>query len=203
MIRPRSLFLLLAPALACAADSPFQKLFFEPNLGQAGSQTDHSIRYVAHAAGANIAWTRDGLLLQLHGDDSAPVHLRLSGASAAARFEPLGESADRSDYFIGRDQSKWVRDVRHYSRLAWRGVYPGIDMIFYGDGNRLEYDFVLAPGADPNRLRMTVDPSAQLALSGGDITVRRRRAIVRTAAAGGLSGRSTAEQAKHRGRLPD
>jgi hypothetical protein len=178
IIKPGILFL-LAPFLAAAATSPFNELFFEPNLGQAEhpGQAGSDIRFIAHASGANIAWTGEGLILQLKGDAGNPVRLRFPGASRTARFEALDESSSRSSYFIGADSSRWVQGVPHYRRLAWRNVYPGIDVIFYGRGGRLEYDFVVNAGADPSAIRMAVDASATLVPGpGGDMAIRTGKA---------------------------
>ena len=100
--------------------------------------------------------------MRLNGSPARPVRLRLDGVSRHARFETLEENGETTSYFLGADQSKWVRDVPHHRKLAWRGVYPGVDVLFYGTDARLEYDFVLAPGADPSRLRMKIDGATRV-----------------------------------------
>ena len=75
----------------------------------------------------------------------------------------------RTHYLIGSDPSKWVTNVAHYQRVRYRGVYPGIDLVYYGKQQELEYDFVLAPGADPSRIRF--------ALSGGQASLDKCRAM--------------------------
>ena len=79
------------------------------------------------------------------------------------------------NYFIGRDPSKWRRNVSTYSKIRYRSVYPGIDLVYYGSNHRLEYDFDLAPGADASQIlfavkgtdAMKVDASGDLVLSKG------------------------------------
>src|SRR5438874_5881257 len=152
-------------AAAAVAPSPFSDLFFEPNLGQSPRET----QYLARTGGARLSFEPDGLRIESHG---GVVRLRFAGAQPAARFEPLDRSPDRSAYMVGRDESKWTRDVPHYRRLAWRGVYPGIDAIFYGSGGRIEYDLVVAPGADTGRIRVCFE-GATLSIAGsGELTAR-------------------------------
>ena len=65
-----------------------------------------------------------------------------------------------SNYFIGNDPKKWRENIANYGRVRYRDVYPGIDLVYYGNNGKLEYDFIVKPGADPNGIR--------LALSGSD-----------------------------------
>mgnify|MGYP007051342942 CR=1 len=60
----------------------------------------------------------------------------------------------RSHYFLGRDPQQRQTDIPHYAQVRYEGVYPGVDLLFYGDQRRLEYDFVIAPGADPAVIRL-------------------------------------------------
>ena len=81
-----------------------------------------------------------------------------------------GQLPGRVNYLMGSDPSRWHTDVPTYSKVRYRGVYPGIDLIFYGNQKQLEYDFVLAPGADPASIRfdfegvpeVSVDPVGNL-----------------------------------------
>jgi hypothetical protein len=100
--------------------------------------------------------------------------MRLEGASPKARFEQLDASPDSTSYFIGADPKRWTRDVPHYRRLAWRGVYPGVDLVFYGHEGRLEYDFIVAPGVDPASIQLIFDPLSKLSLTAeGDLAIGR------------------------------
>jgi len=67
--------------------------------------------------------------------------------------EPCDELASTSNYFIGDDSTKWRSNVSTYSKVKCEGIYSGIDLVYYGNQRQLEYDFVVAPGADPNRIR--------------------------------------------------
>jgi hypothetical protein len=102
--------------------------------------------------------------------------MRVVGAPARPLIEGLEERPGRSHYFIGADPQRWRTDVPHYGRVRYRQVYPGIDLIFHGRGGRLEYDFVVAPGADPRHIRVAfegarrtrVDASGRLVIDLGD-----------------------------------
>jgi hypothetical protein len=168
------IFFLLSPVPGAGANSPFRDLFFEPNVGQA----DAGIRFVARTPGANLGFSSAGLHLQLPGDKTPTVLIRLPGANKNARFEPLDPEPSGTSYFIGSDPAQWHRDVPHFRRLAWRSVYPGIDLIFYGQNDRLEYDFVVAPGADPSLIRLSASRPARLSLTdAGDISVRSGQSV--------------------------
>src|SRR5262245_34013928 len=133
--------LLLLPGLAAAspARSPFADIFFEPNRGQSPS----AVRYFARAPGMQFAFLGNGVHIETPGGS---IGLCFAGANRAARFEPLDATPDETFYFVGNDSARWTQHVPHYRKLAWREVYPGIDVIFYGSGGRLEYDLVIAPG---------------------------------------------------------
>ncbi|MFB3132946.1 MAG: SBBP repeat-containing protein, partial [Rhodothermales bacterium] len=75
------------------------------------------------------------------------------------------------NYFIGRDRSKWRTGVPHYARIRYEGVYPGIDLVFYGTNQRqLEYDFTVQPGADPARIRLAIEGAKRLEIArSGDL----------------------------------
>jgi hypothetical protein len=158
--------ILFLPFIAAAAPGPFDDLFFEPNLGQSPSP----VKYFARTPGASLAFEAEGVRIESGG---AGVVLRFPGASLPARFEPLDPTLDRSFYFIGSDQSRWTRDVPHYRRLAWRGIYPGVDAVFYGAGGRLEYDLLIAPGADAGRVRVRFQGARRVSIAeSGALLVR-------------------------------
>jgi hypothetical protein len=115
-----------------------------------------------------------------------PAVLRVKLLKArSAEMQGLDELPGKANYFIGRDPKRWRTDVAGYARLRCRGVYPGIDLLYYGSGRELEYDFVVAPGGDPTRIRLRfegarslrVDDEGQLvvALDGGEVVNRAPR----------------------------
>jgi hypothetical protein len=82
------------------------------------------------------------------------IRMKLQGANPEPLIEGLEQSANTTNYFTGSDPTQWRTDIPSYARVRYGAVYPGIDMVYYGDQRRLEYDFVVAPGADPNLIQM-------------------------------------------------
>jgi hypothetical protein len=82
--------------------------------------------------------------------------MKLVGANAKAIVTGAGELPGKSNYFIGNDPKKWRTNVPTYAKVMYQDVYPGVDLAYYGNlGGQLEYDFVIAPGADPNRIKLS------------------------------------------------
>lgn len=94
------------------------------------------------------------------------VRMSLAGGNVAPQVTGMDELPGKINYFRGRDQQKWITDVPTFHRVHFASVYPGIDLVYYGQGRQLEYDFVVAPGADASRIgfdfegaeRVEVDP---------------------------------------------
>src|SRR5262249_25703672 len=86
----------------------------------------------------------------------APTVLRidLPGANAAPVVMPLAELPGQSHYFKGRDPKRWITNIRHYGKVRYAAVYPGIDLLYHGDEGQLEYDFVVSPRSDPTVIRL-------------------------------------------------
>ncbi|HUY13867.1 MAG TPA: SBBP repeat-containing protein [Terriglobia bacterium] len=89
------------------------------------------------------------------------VRMKLVGANSQATVTGLAELPGKSNYFIGNDPKKWRTDVPNYCQVRYQNAYPGIDLVYYGNQGQLEYDFVVAPGADPRAI--TLDVGAGLA----------------------------------------
>jgi len=128
-------------------------LIFEPNQGQSNAR----VKFLARGSGYGLYLTAQEAVLALQhsaADSPSPgtsaVSMKLVGATFSA--EPVGdiELPGKSNYFIGNDPAKWHRDIPQYARVRYRNVYPGIDLVYYGNQGRLEYDFEVAPGSDAN-----------------------------------------------------
>jgi hypothetical protein len=89
----------------------------------------------------------------------AVVRMQLLGANPAPQVVGLEELPGRSNYFIGNDPKKWRTNVPTYARVKYANVYPGVDLVYYGNQGQLEYDFVVQPGADPSRIALDIEPS--------------------------------------------
>ena len=84
------------------------------------------------------------------------VRLQLVGANTRAKAVGLEELPGKSNYFIGNDPKKWRTNVATYAKVKYQGVYPGVDLVYYGHEGEMEYDFVVAPGADPHAIRLAL-----------------------------------------------
>jgi len=89
------------------------------------------------------------------------VRLRLVGANPVAKAVGEAQLPGRSNYFIGNDPRKWRTNVPTYAKVRYKNVYPGVDLDYHGNQRQLEYDFVVAPGADAARILLNVDLMGQ------------------------------------------
>jgi hypothetical protein len=169
-------------------------LVFEPNRGQASS----NFQWIGHGAGFRLGISNDGATLEFVDRKAIPptkpkflnpsdlaklqakpqnppsnlVKLHLSGSNA---WKPAGAepSGGISNYFIGKTPANWQTDIPQYAQVKVASVYQGIDLIFHGDENALEYDFVLAPGADPRQIQLQFEGAASLEVdkTNGDLVL--------------------------------
>src|SRR5256886_4572422 len=139
---------------------------FEPNVGQ----SDARVKFLARTRGMTVFLTATDSVLST---GRTAVRMRLLGANSAARIEGLDALPGRSHSFIGRDPGRWRTDVPTYTRVAYRDIYPGTDLVYYGTQERqLEYDFVVGRGADPRAIRLMFDGVDRLELNGtGDLVL--------------------------------
>ncbi|MBL8239772.1 MAG: SBBP repeat-containing protein, partial [Bryobacterales bacterium] len=118
--------------------------------------------------------------------------MRLLGANPDARVVAEAPEAGVSHYLMGRDSTKWIRNVPQYRRLIARKVYDGVDLAYYGNGRELEHDFILAPNADAGQIRLqflgieniTTDTAGDLLLHTVGGVVRQRRPVAYQMAGG-------------------
>jgi len=142
-------------------------LSFEPNLGQESAE----VRFLARGSSYTLYLAASEMVLG--GRNQVPLAMTLSGANAAPRIVGEDPQVSTSNYFVGNDPAKWRTSVPNYGRTRYQDVYPGIDLVYYGTRRRgLEYDFVLAAGADPDAIAICFDGARRLRLDGnGDLVV--------------------------------
>ncbi|MFN7921345.1 MAG: SBBP repeat-containing protein [Bryobacteraceae bacterium] len=153
-------------------------IYFEPNRGQAPS----SAQFLARGGGITMLVGDRETVLATRGK---PVTMSLEG-SRRAKLEGLEPVPGVSNYFHGNDPAKWLTAVPHFAKVAARGVYQGIDIVYYGNPRRIEYDFVLAPGAHPGVIRLAyrgadkirLDDRGDLVLSTGAGELRQHKPLV-------------------------
>jgi len=149
-------------------------LLFEPNVGQ----TDPSVKFMARGHGYSLFLSPDQVVMSLRAHDSSKssrseaLLMKLAGASPNARLTGTGLLPGKSNYFIGNDPSQWHSNVAQFARVRYENVYPGINLVFYGNQGQLEYDFQVAPGANPSQAELEFDGSKRLELSGGSLLVK-------------------------------
>ena len=149
-------------------------LAFEPNQGQ----TDPQVQYLARGRGYSLFLTDKEAVLVLKkpeadlqtgfprkwtkGFSRTPpfsramgatpptiIRMKLDGATPGGVFESQEKFSGVSNYFIGKDSSKWHRGIPQYGKVQTSDIYPGVDLVYYGNQGKLEYDFVVKPGASP------------------------------------------------------
>ncbi len=150
---------------AMAADSHQRALLeyqqLPLNFQQSMARTGKDVEFAATGLGYRVSLMPQEALLYLSGQ--APVHLRLLGGDPRAAVNGLDPLPGRTFYLEGRDPAGW-RKASDYARVRYHEIYPGIDLVFYGNQGRLECDFVLAPGADIRRVRFAIEGTQRVAL---------------------------------------
>ena len=178
-------------------------LSFEANQGQ----TDRRVKFISRGPGYTLFLNSTEAVLSLSSPQSsqraqrmtpnflsassAPsavndpnpqstvLRMKLVGANPHPEVVGLEELPGKSNYFIGNDPAKWRTNVPTYARVQYKDVYPGVDLVYYGNQRQLEYDLIVAPGADPGAItlsfegveRLRIDAQGDLVLdtSGGEI----------------------------------
>jgi hypothetical protein len=171
-------------------------LRFEANRGQA----DPRVRFLARGAGSELFLTNHEAVLVLTkpafsnsepprsesaisaifpnlakpraSRESAALRFSLVGANSAAQVSGLDALSGATNYFIGNDPSRWRTGIPSFSRVAYHNLYDGIDLMYYGSGRDLEFDFDIAPHADPSQIRLKVEGANSLkASASGDLLI--------------------------------
>ncbi|HYP15076.1 MAG TPA: hypothetical protein VEQ63_14200, partial [Bryobacteraceae bacterium] len=144
-------------------------LLFERNIGQAPADAQFVSRTSTGVALIGSAGTK--LLVRSSDGQDAEVRMQVRRAHLGAG-QPEGAMPSYSNYLLGSDRSKWQRNVPHYSKIRYKNVYPGIELLYYGTQGRLEYDFVVAPGADYSVIELAFDGADRLRTdSNGDLLI--------------------------------
>jgi hypothetical protein len=144
-------------------------LYFEPG----SSSPQGPVDFVARGQGYAMRVTPQGAMLVLGRDKSGTtLRMRLLDASPDARIAGERALTGRINYFRGSDPSQWRTDQTVYAAVRAMGVYPGIDLVYYGNQRRLEYDFVVAPGADPGKIGLALDGAITIEPQTGDLVAR-------------------------------
>jgi PKD repeat protein len=161
-------------------------LRFEANQGQ----TDNRVRFLSRGSGYTLFLMPTEAVLSVseplskssdsRNPDLSRTHYRtsvlrmeLSGAKPDSVIAGRDELPGRSNYFIGNDPKQWHTGIPAFKRVTYKDIYPGVDLVYYGNQRQLEYDFVIAPGANPNAIRLNLTGSRQVRIDKqGDVLIR-------------------------------
>jgi hypothetical protein len=191
-----------APAVKVQVQSNYGKLplSFDVNQGQ----TDSQVKFLSRGHGYVLFLTPNEAVLSLkklqaHSKASAleksppaseaagaVLRMQLVGANPAPRVLGKDALSGRGNYLIGKDPAKWHTKVPTYGKIAYEDVYPGVNLVYYGNQGQLEYDFVVAPGADPSRVKLAfrgadkieINPEGELVLHTASGELRMHKPII-------------------------
>ena len=114
------------------------------------------------------------------GAKSAVLRIRLVGANPAPQLTGFDDLPGKANYFIGNDAKKWRTDVPTYAKVKYHAVYPGVDLVYYGNQRQLEHDFIVAPGADPRLISLRLEGAKKLSLDlRGDLVLKTQNGEIR------------------------
>jgi hypothetical protein len=164
-------------ATRLAVETSYGKLplSFEPNEGQ----TDPRVKFLSRAGNRTLWLTNHEAVLAVgrtarvsevkapKESEIVPAVLRMKFVGANANPQIAGEDkqAGTVNYFFGKPE-QWRTKIPTYARVRYRSLYPGIDLVFYGNNRELEYDLVVSPGADPGRIRLAISGAEKLRIDG-------------------------------------
>jgi hypothetical protein len=148
-------------------DVPF---YFEENKGQ----TDNSVKFLAHGVQYGFYFKPGEAVITLEKSEQPSVlHMKIRNANKRSRIVGIDPLPGKLNYFLGNDPKEWRTNVSTYAKIKYENIYPGIDLIFYDTSGKLEYDFIVSPGADPNQIRIAFDGSDDIELQkSGDLNIK-------------------------------
>ncbi|MGK0299050.1 MAG: hypothetical protein ACI9XC_002676 [Gammaproteobacteria bacterium] len=122
---------------------------FEKNHGQ----SEPEVEFLAHYGQIRFFLTQQEVIFNLP-DVVTPVRMRFSNANPATQIIGEEPQSTQTHYLVGSDPSFWNNQISHYAKVRYRDLYQGIDLLFYDNKGLLEYDFIIAPGADPSQIKL-------------------------------------------------
>lgn len=178
-------------------------LSFEANQGQ----VDKSVNFLARGSGYSVFLTPTEAVLSLRATRTQPstvrhhspaqpestartdttiLRLQLVGSNPTAPVKSSSKLSGKSNYLIGNNPRQWHTDISHYAKVKYQGVYPGIDLVYYGNQRQLEYDFIVAPSANPKNIqfkvtgakRLEIDKQGNLVLHTDSGAIRQHRPVI-------------------------
>ncbi len=149
------------------------------------STPDHRAHFISRGHNFDLGVSADGAQVRLKpasksGNPRSIVRMNLPGSNSKANGTGLDLQSSKSNYFIGNDPKQWRTNVANYDKVRFSGVYPGIDVVYYGNQGQLEYDFIVSPTADPHRVKLVFEGADKVSLDrDGDLVAQTRAGEVR------------------------
>ena len=168
-------------------------LSFEANQGQ----TDPQVKFIARGRGYTLFLTPTESVMVLQQREAsarekdplattaptalpepamlkqAVLRMKLEGANPSPAIDGMEQLSGIVNYFIGNDPKKWRTNIPTYQKVEYKSVYPGIDLAYYGNQGKLEYDFIVAPGADPNQIKLAFEGASDIRVAdSGDLILK-------------------------------
>jgi hypothetical protein len=186
------------PRQAAPLQRPF---YFEPNAGQAAT----SAAFLAQGRGFAIHVSAAEAAFRMR---DADVRMRFVNAAARRQVEGIDRLPGTSSYLRGSDPAQWRTAIAQYARVRVAGIYPGIDVVYYGRNGELEYDLIVAAGADPSVVALTfagadkvrIDADGEVVVSAAGRELRQRRPVIYQDTPDGrrhIAGRYTIDRSRH------
>lgn len=167
-------------------------LSFEVNEGQ----TDRQVRFLSRGPGYGLFLTATGAVLTLRkrqssllnefeapplanyvssasAQETSVLRLKMIGANRISHLEGEDELPGRVNYLIGDRPENWQTNIPAFAKVRYENIYPGVDLVFYGNQDQLEYDFVVDPGALPTRIRLAFEGARKISVDrDGDLVLK-------------------------------
>ncbi len=180
-------------------------LMFEPNRGQANLDVaDSRAKFVTRGAGYSLFLGSDGAILSMASRQVTSagkldlaksdaknslknsvsrarvdsLQMKLAGANPNATIAGADLLPGKTNYFLGNDPSKWRPGVPQFAKVRYENIYPGINLVFYGNQGQLEYDFQVAPGSDTAQAELEFNGAKKLELKDGSLVIKSEGASV-------------------------
>ena len=158
-------------------------LSFVANYGQAHKD----VKFISRGSGYSLALAPTTFTLAVantrnknNEESAAAIQATLLGGNAAAKLTGLERLITKTNYFIGSDPRRWKTNLPNYAKVKYSGVYPGVDLVFYGNQNLLEYDFTVSPGVDPRVITLGFDGITDMRVDEkGDLILRTHAGEIR------------------------
>lgn len=148
-------------------------LHFEPNLGQSAKQ----VKFLSRGQGYTLFLTPDEAVFSLRKTEkkanSTVLRMKLNGANKNAAVAGQEESQGKVNYMIGNDKKQWHTGIPTFRQVRYADTWPGVDMVWYGTQNKLEYDFIIKPGSDASQVRLSFGGADKIRLNEtGDLVIQ-------------------------------